>query len=152
MADYIPGGDAAFNAWLDNFVTYATANLANLGLVAGDLTPVTTAQTAWATALSAHVTAQQTAKSATQQKNTDRVAIVSLVRALVGQLQASAEVDDTERAALGITVPDAEPTPTGPPTTRPVLMTGCLLRLQHSVAFMDEKLSKRTLHARRRAG
>ena len=41
MADYIPGGDAAFNAWLDNFVTYATANLANLGLVAGDLTPVT---------------------------------------------------------------------------------------------------------------
>ena len=41
MADYIPGGDAALNAWLDNFVTYATANLANLGLVAGDLTPVT---------------------------------------------------------------------------------------------------------------
>ena len=90
MADYIPGGDAAFNAWLDNFVTYATANLANLGLVAGDLTPVTTAQTAWATALSAHVTAQQAAKSATQQKNTDRVAVVSLVRALVGRSCATA--------------------------------------------------------------
>ena len=29
MADYIPGGDVAFNAWLDNFVTYASANLAN---------------------------------------------------------------------------------------------------------------------------
>ena len=28
MADYIPGGDAEFNAWLDNFVTYANANLA----------------------------------------------------------------------------------------------------------------------------
>ncbi len=66
MADYIPGGDAAFNGWLDNFVTYATANLANLGLVAGDMTPITTAQTAWATSLSAHVTAQQAAKSATQ--------------------------------------------------------------------------------------
>ena len=26
MADDIPGGDAAFNAWLDNFVTYAGAN------------------------------------------------------------------------------------------------------------------------------
>ncbi len=34
MADYIPGGDAEFNAWLGNFVTYASANLANLGLVA----------------------------------------------------------------------------------------------------------------------
>ena len=28
MADYIPGGDAEFNAWLDNFVVCANANLA----------------------------------------------------------------------------------------------------------------------------
>ncbi|MCK4659666.1 MAG: hypothetical protein KAV82_09125 [Phycisphaerae bacterium] len=61
MADYIPGADAKFNAWLDNFVTYANANL---GLVAADLTPITTAQTAWNTALAAHVSAQQGAKSA----------------------------------------------------------------------------------------
>ncbi len=66
MADYIPGGDAAFNAWLDNFVTYATANEVALGLAVGDLTPVTTAQTAWGTAYNANVTAQQAAKSATQ--------------------------------------------------------------------------------------
>lgn len=44
MPDYIPGGDAEFNASLDNFVTYASTNLANLGLVAGDMTPVMTAQ------------------------------------------------------------------------------------------------------------
>jgi len=99
MADYIPGGDAEFDAWLDNFVTCASANEVALGLVAGDMTPVTTAQTAWTTALAANVTAQQAAKSATQQKNADRAAVVSLVRALVGQPQASAEVDDTERAA-----------------------------------------------------
>ena len=59
MADYIPGGDAASNAWLDSFVTYAGANLAEFGLLADDLTPVTTAQTAWAASLSARVTAQQ---------------------------------------------------------------------------------------------
>ena len=28
MADYIPEGAAAFDAWLDNSVTYANANLA----------------------------------------------------------------------------------------------------------------------------
>ena len=33
MAATIPGGDAEFSAWLDNFVTCAWANLANLGLV-----------------------------------------------------------------------------------------------------------------------
>ncbi|MCG3127243.1 MAG: hypothetical protein CHACPFDD_02101 [Phycisphaerae bacterium] len=35
--DYIPRGDADFNGWLANFVTYANANLVNLGLVAGDM-------------------------------------------------------------------------------------------------------------------
>jgi hypothetical protein len=57
MADYIPGPDANFQAWQSNFVTYANANLAALGLVAADMTPVTTAQTGWATAFPAHVAA-----------------------------------------------------------------------------------------------
>ncbi len=43
MADYIPAADAEFNAWQQNFVTYANAHLVDLGLVAGDLTPITAA-------------------------------------------------------------------------------------------------------------
>lgn len=54
MADYIPGPDANFQAWQSNFVIYANANLAALGLVAADMTPVTTAQTGWTTAFPAH--------------------------------------------------------------------------------------------------
>ena len=111
--------------------------------MAGDLTPVTTAQTARNTALVANVTAQQAAKSATQQKNIDRAAAVSVVRALVGRLQASAAVDDTERAALGITVPDTEPTPTGPPTSSPIATVDCRQRLEHSIDFMDENTPTR---------
>ena len=57
MADYIPAADAEFNAWQQNFVTYANAHLVDLGLVAGDLTPITAAQTTWGTAYPAHVTA-----------------------------------------------------------------------------------------------
>ena len=34
MADYIPGPDSQFDAWQQNFITYANANLAGLGLVA----------------------------------------------------------------------------------------------------------------------
>ena len=61
MADYIPGPDADFNVWQSNFVTYANANLAALGLVAADMTPITTAQTTWATAFPAHITAKNAA-------------------------------------------------------------------------------------------
>ncbi len=32
MPDYIPSADGALDAWQDNFVTYATANTAALGL------------------------------------------------------------------------------------------------------------------------
>ena len=51
MADYISGGDAAFNACPDKFATYAGANLANLSLVRGDIDPIVTAQGTWSTAL-----------------------------------------------------------------------------------------------------
>jgi hypothetical protein len=47
MPDCIPGGDAEFSEWLDNFVTYANANPATLGLVPRGMTPMTTAQSTW---------------------------------------------------------------------------------------------------------
>jgi hypothetical protein len=35
MPDYIPGGDAPFRAWQNNFITYVNGHLADLGLAAG---------------------------------------------------------------------------------------------------------------------
>jgi len=138
MPDYIPGGDAEFGAWLTNFVAYANANLVALGLVAGDMTPVTNAQTTWNSAYPAHVTASQNAQSARQAKDGARSGVETAVRPLVRRLQASPSVSDAERAALGITVPDPGGAPVGPPTTRPVVTIECGQRLQHTVGFTDE--------------
>ena len=44
MADYIPGSDTAFQAWVKNFVTYANAHLTELGMIAGDMIPVLSGQ------------------------------------------------------------------------------------------------------------
>ncbi len=115
MLDYIPAPDAEFNAWQQNFVTYASANLAGLGLVAGDMTPITAAQTTWASAYPAHVTAAAAAISARAAKDGARVSYVALLRALVRRLQASPDVSDAERASLGITIPDPGSGPIGPP-------------------------------------
>ncbi len=138
-ADYIPGADGAFDAWQSNFVTYATANAAALGLdPLVDIPPVATAQTAWSTDYGANTAAQAAAQAARQAKSAASSAFEGVVRPLVGRLQASADVDDTERAALGITVPDTKPTPVGPPTTRPVVTVDTSQRLQHTIAFADE--------------
>ena len=138
-ADYIPGPDGDFNAWQANFVTYASANAAALGLdPLVDIPPLTAAQTTWTTDYAANTAAQAAAQAARQAKEAARGSLEGVIRPLVGVLQASADVDDTERAALGITVPDTKPTPVGPPTSRPVVTVDTSQRLQHTIAFQDE--------------
>ena len=136
MADYIPGPDANFQAWQSNFVTYANANLAALGLTAPDMAPITAVQTGWATAFPAHVAAVNAAKAAKQTKDENRAAYVAVIRPLVRRLQASAVVSDAEKASLGITVAQA-PTPIGPPTTAPICSIECGNRLQQTLRFVD---------------
>lgn len=59
------------------------------------------------------------------------------MRLLVRRLQASPQVSDAERAALGITVAQ-EPGPIGPPVTAPLTAVECGSRLQHTLRFVDE--------------
>ncbi len=136
MADYIPGPDASFQAWQSQFVTFANANLAALGLVAADMTPITTAQAAWTTAFPAHVAAVNAAKAAKQTKDEARAAYVAAIRPLVRRLQASTLVSNAERESLGITVAQT-PTPIGPPTTAPIVSIECGNRLQQTLRFVD---------------
>jgi hypothetical protein len=136
MADYIPGPDASFQAWQSNFVTYANANLAALGLVAADMVPITAAQTTWTTAFPAHVAAANAAKAAKQTKDEARAAYVAAIRPLVRRLQASSVVTDAEKASLGITVAQT-PSPIGPPTTMPIVSIECGNRLQQTLRFVD---------------
>jgi hypothetical protein len=137
MPDYIPDPDPAFDAWQANFVSVVSGDLAGYGLVAGDLTPVTTAQTAWEASFPAHVTAQAAAQSARQTKDFDRASFEEVVRALVRRIQATASVTNTAKAAAGITVRDSEPTPSGPPATAPVGQVDTSQRLAHTVHFAD---------------
>ncbi len=137
--DYIPGSDTAFQVWVDNFTTYANAHLAELGIIPPDVIPITDALADFAGKMTANVTAQQAAQSARQAKDDSRDALESLVRTLVKQLQASPDVDDTERAALGITVPDRVRTAVaGDITTRPIGIVDTSQRLRHEIRFSDE--------------
>ena len=138
MADYIPGGDAAFDTWQTNFVTYVNANLANLGLVAADVVSLNAAAATWTADYPALTAAQAAAQAARQTKDAARVGLEGAVRPLVRQLQASPDVDDAERAAMGLTVPDADAAPIGPPVTRPVVAVDTSQRLQHTIRFADE--------------
>jgi hypothetical protein len=138
-ADYIPGADGAFDAWQINFIAYASANAAALGLdPLVDIPPLTAAQGVWTSDYPANTAAQAAAQSARQAKDVARGGLEGVIRPLVARLQASPEVDDAERAALGITVRDAISTATDVPKTRPVVSIDTSQRLQHTIGFADE--------------
>ena len=143
--DYIPQADGSFDAWQNNFVAYAVANAAALGLdPLTDIPPLTNAQTTWAADYPAHTTAQAAAQSARQAKDAARGAFVGVIRPLVARLQASPDVDDIERQALGITVPDVTPTASAIPTSRPLVTVDTSQRLRHVIRFADELTPTRT--------
>ena len=139
MADYIPRSDTEFQAWVDNFVSYANVHLVELGIVPGDMMPIVAGQGNFATNMAANFTAQQAAQSARQAKDASRETLESLIRVLVRQLQASGDVDNSERAALGITVPDTiRTTAVGGIDTRPIGAVDTSQRLRHEIRFSDE--------------
>jgi hypothetical protein len=139
MPDYIPSPDGDFDAWQINFITYASANAAALGLdPLVDIPPLTAAQGVWTSDYPANAAAQAAAEAARQAKDGSRGGLEGVIRPLVARLQASPEVDDAERQALGITVRDTIPTPVEPPTTRPVISVDTSQRLRHTISFADE--------------
>ncbi|MDT5061916.1 MAG: hypothetical protein QOH63_2375 [Acidobacteriota bacterium] len=118
-SNYLPSSDADFDIWQQNFYTYVNAHLAELGLTAADLAPLTAAQTSWQNAFSSHITAQAAALGARQGKDTARDSFEFLTRAFVRRVQAIPTMTDAARASMNITVAQ-DRAPATPPTTRPV--------------------------------
>jgi hypothetical protein len=138
MADFIPSADADFDAWLQNFIDYAAAHAATLGVSPAQVTSAQAVHTDWSAKYPASITAQATANSAVQAKNDSRVGAEVLIRSLVGVIQASPEVTDAQRQALGITVRLSSRTSIGAPTTKPVATIDTSQRLRHTIDFVDE--------------
>ncbi len=139
MPDYIPDTDAEFRAWLKNFLDYANANLAALGLLTADTAPLTAAAATLNTKLDENTAAQAAAKAAVESKDAARDAAEALVRPLAQRLQTSGTVLDSQRHSLGLNVRSTTRTPAAVPTTRPVATIDTSQRLQHTIAFGDEE-------------
>ena len=113
-SDYLPPTDLPMQSWTANFLTVADAILAQIGLIAGDLAPITAAKAAFDAAL-LDVTAKEAAyKAAVVSKNTRRKSLDDSVRPVVRKIQATPGVPNSVKANLKITVRDTNPTPAVP--------------------------------------
>ena len=143
MANYLPSADNALNVWATNFSSYVSANATAIGLTSSDATALATKLAAFAADLTAHTTAIAAAKAVRQTKQTDRRALTNDVRALVKRIQSNPTTTNTQREALGITVPAPGPTPVPAPTTIPTAQLEKNGGLQQVLRLVDSGTSKR---------
>jgi len=138
--DYIPSGDAEFEAWQQNFSAFLSdgANQTRLNLKPVDLTPVETPQVKWTQDYPAHLGAQNAALVASANKNTARGDYEPAIRAFVAVLQRNPNLTDADRVALQITVPTATRQAVPTPTSYPVPTIDFGQRLTHSISFRDQ--------------
>ena len=80
--DYIPTKEGDIVPWTENFIAVANANLPTLGLVATDITNLTTKKGEYSTSLNAAIAKQAEAKAATEKKNMTKSGLVTNIRVL----------------------------------------------------------------------
>ncbi len=145
---YIPRSDGSFDGWQGNFEEYVRAHYGDLGLSLGDADRLKAAREIWAKAYETHIQRHQAAIAARQAKDDEHRAYERLIREVVRRIQPFVKVTDAHRAALGITVRDAQPTPTGTPTTRPLVTVDFSKRLRHTLRYADESTPTRRARPR----
>ncbi len=148
MADYIPAPDDEFNTYAAvQFGPYAATNATALGISTPAKTALAAALVAWDYAWTGYTNAEAAFRSATDEKDAKREALVSLMRGVANGVQANAAVTDAQKAALGITVRKTTKTPVPIPATTPSLQrvdtsTRAILRLFIADASTPETKAK----------
>jgi len=140
--DFIPSADALFFNWVKIFVAYIKINYAALGLTLAQSTQLSALFDTALADYSAHLTADATAASLTQKKDSSRSPLEIFVRELTALIQANSAATNEQKAALGVTVPKTTKTPSPVPATRPMASVNNKNRLDHTIHFFDEATPK----------
>lgn len=112
--DYIPSKDGDLVPWTENFIAVANANLAVLGIVATDITSLTTKKTDYSANLNLSTAKQAEAKASTDKKNFSKDSLKDFIRVLARQIQAKPGVPDNIKVQLGLNSSEPSPSPTYP--------------------------------------
>lgn len=137
QAPYLPSKDADFDAWTVNFSTLITASPVTYGLVTGDATAIAAAKTSWHAAyLLASNPATRTSVTVAN-KDAERILCTSIVRPYAVTISRDPSVDNGDKTAVGVNLPNTARTPVPPPSTVPGLALVSAIHFLHTLAYKD---------------
>lgn len=134
---YIPAQDAQFDSWLVNFSTLLTASPTTYGLTSGDATTVAGVTTAWSAAYLAATDPSTRTSVTIAAKDAARTTATQTVRPLATQISRNPAVDNGDKTAIGVNLPNTARTPIPPPTTVPGLTLVSAIHFQHTLSYKD---------------
>lgn len=123
MADYLPAKDLQLQQWLANFVLVATLNETALGLTTADITPISTDQGFFQSAMTQITNTKTAFEGAVKSKAVIHKTLVKDVRALVKKIQSNPNVTVVLKSQLGINATGGTRTKTPPVTPTTLVAT-----------------------------
>lgn len=136
---YIPNTDSDFLLWALNFSTYLTTHATSMGFTESDAQNIATAANGFDTALSQHVAKRDAAAAARVQKDAGKASAKDEIRAMARRIQASPQVTDEDREAMGLTVRDSVRTLSSEPKmNRPYGIVDTSKPFRHTVKYRQE--------------
>lgn len=133
-----PRPDGDFDAYMSHY-SNAVDKFWNVhGLNPADLAAFKDALSAWFSAYPGHIAATAAAQAASRAKAAARREVERQARPVTAFIQSFPATTDADRAAIGITVRDAQGTPAPTPTTRPRAIVRSGSRLTHTLRLSDE--------------
>ena len=118
---YIPPADADFATWLANFDALLTANPTDFGLDAADAAVVAPVAATFAAAYPISQDPATRTPVTVAAKDAARASAEAVVRPFAVRVSQNAAVTNANKAAIGVTVRTAVPTPIPPPVDAPTL-------------------------------
>jgi len=133
MPDYIPKREADRVTWSTTFTDGVVADPTAVGISVPQATELTTRQTAFVTAYNVANNPLTGSPANVVAKNMAMASFISYARELAGIIQKFPGTSDSQRSALGLTVPDVDPSPRPAPATAPEVTVTSISG--HTVAF-----------------
>jgi hypothetical protein len=121
MAMAVPTVDGPLAEWSTNFFALGTAQPADFGLTAAQMTSYGTLHDAWMAAYNAAKADGSRSKALVIAKNDAKNSLLVLAREYYGQIQSSLAVTNENKTLIGVLVRKTEPTPVPPPTLAPLV-------------------------------
>jgi hypothetical protein len=135
---YIPAQDAALDAWSANFADLITAAPATYGLIAGDATAINAVVDPWHTAYLAATNPVTRTSVSIAAKDAARTAMLPVLRSYGQQVARNPAVDNGDKTALGLNLPNSARPPIPAPTTQPTISLVSATHNQHTLAYKDQ--------------